>query len=738
MLLLWFTVLAIFLWSSLTTALQFQYASFQDEAAVGNSTSSRSAIKVVSTQADWYGSSGVNAYFNGTAIWLTAFQNSSLNGATEGNGTNVGRVVYKDPIQFTNTNTSFATSFTFQIITTRPFPNCGSGMAFFIADSLQAPRDSDTSGSLGLLDPSTLSPDATSSSSSFFAVEFDTRISNTFRDPSASHIGIDVNTLRSLNVTDTTSSFYPQLFLYNNSTFTTWIEYDASTYLIQVWMANVSSASTNSSGAASTLVQYDPVDRPLYPCLQLQYNLSAVFSQKLMYMGFSATSAPSNQGMQGHAIYSWSFSNELVTTAPSSPTPSRKFKLYVALTVAFAALLLILVMVWALLTHRRNQIRKRASAAARVENALQTARPFSYKELRKATNGFDEKRKVGEGGYGSVYKGIMADGSVVAVKKLRQSLTLEDQFCAEASIIRKVRHRYLLELQGWCYEDGHEALLVSEFMSKGSLDGYLFDASKKKQLAGKTAAGQTETRMQILKQVAAALEYLHGGLGECVLHRDVKAGNVLLTDSANEKQVEARLCDFGLARLIRHEEGAVAMTAAGTPGYVAPELLYCGMATDKVDVFSFGVLALETACGRRAISKDYSQHIYDWLWATLDNIDQSVGISDHQLRRVLDPILITDDNDVAAQQVLQDWRCVVHVGLMCCHAAAACRPSMKEVSRALESRSALPLPKVKPPSPFEYYGPSSASNTITASTLAPTASASSDSGPPASLLSAPR
>ncbi|KAI5078457.1 hypothetical protein GOP47_0006128 [Adiantum capillus-veneris] len=187
-------------------------------------------------------------------------------------------------------------------------------------------------------------------------------------------------------------------------------------------MANVSSASTNSSRAG----QYDLVDRRI----TLACNCNII-----------------------------------------SPPSSRRNSLT-------ALVLLILVMVLALLlTHRRNQIRRRASAAARVENAIQTARPFRYKELRKATNGFDERKKVDEGGYGSVYRGILADGSVVAVKKLRQSLTLEAQYCAEASIIRKVRHRYLLQLQGWCYEDGQEALLVSANMGKGSLDGYLFDTS---------------------------------------------------------------------------------------------------------------------------------------------------------------------------------------------------------------------------------------------------------------------
>ncbi|MCO5586550.1 hypothetical protein L7F22_040491, partial [Adiantum nelumboides] len=269
-----------------------------------------------------------------------------------------------------------------------------------------------------------------------------------------SHIGIDINTLKSLNVTDTSPSnstiinpFYPQLFLYNNSTFTAWVEFNASTQLIQVWMSNHSTA--------------QHVDRPLHPCLQLQHDLSAVFSQKLMYVGFSATSQPHDRGMEGVAIYAWSFYSETAESPAFSNAISptrRNLALYVGLPLTAA----VLVLAGIIMTLRgRNQLRKRASAliGARIETALQTARPFSYQELWKATNGFDEMRKVGEGGYGSVYRGILSDSTVVAVKKLKKSLRLEAHFCTEASIIRKVRHRYLLELQGWCYEDGKEALL---------------------------------------------------------------------------------------------------------------------------------------------------------------------------------------------------------------------------------------------------------------------------------------
>ncbi|KAH7435110.1 hypothetical protein KP509_06G050400 [Ceratopteris richardii] len=467
------------------------------------------------------------------------------------------------------------------------------------------------------------------------------------------------------------------------------------------------------------------VPRPVQPCLQLVYNLSAVFFNKDVYMGFSATSAPSRQGMEGHVIYSWNFTNDL----DRRPNEG-ELKLYKVLAPVAAglALLVILILTCIILVRRRRNLEMRSGAGQRIQRALQTARPFSYAELESATNGFDEKRKVGEGGYGAVYKGILQGGALVAVKRLKRSLMMEKDFCNEASIIRKVRHRYLLELHGWCYEEGRDALLVSQFMNRGSLDRYIFDTRRKGEL-GSSPMAQKEMRVRLLTQVATALEYLHKGLGECVLHRDVKAANVLLSD---DTQMEARLCDFGLARLISHGRGPVTMSAAGTPGYVAPEILYNGVATDKADVYSFGVLVLEVATGRHAISFVSARtaflgqegpvqlHIPSALWSSL-SLEQDT-LSDQQLLQILDSSLLynvlhaaptspsssrqssheEDDLSRTMKTLLNDWRCVVQVGLMCCHPSPEGRPSMKEVSRALDQKLLIPLPRTKPTVPYQF------------------------------------
>ncbi|KAH7435112.1 hypothetical protein KP509_06G050600 [Ceratopteris richardii] len=629
-------------------------------------------------------------------------------------------------------------------------------MAIFISDVREAPPNSDSKGALGLVDPQN-----SNDLRSLFAVEFDTRKSVGYNDVSDSHIGININSMESRDYVDTSpssaSAYYPELFLYSNSTFTAWVQYNSSSHLIEIWVANLHRNSSSMNSSEPNVLP--TVQRPVHPCLQFVYNLSDAFSNKDVYMGFSATSAPSTQGMEGHVIYSWNFTNDIDRRANEGG-----FELYKVLApvAAGSALLAILILACIILVRRRRSLEMRSEtlseAGQRIQTALQTARPFSYAELESATNGFDEKRKVGEGGYGAVYKGVLQGGAVVAVKRLKRSLMMETDFCNEASIIRKVRHRYLLELYGWCYEEGRDALLVSQFMSRGSLDRYIFDTRKKGEL-GSSPMAQKDTRIKILTQVATALEYLHEGLGECVLHRDVKAANVLLSD---DTQMEARLCDFGLARLISHGGAPVTMSAAGTPGYVAPEVLYNGVATDKADVFSFGVLVLEVATGRRAISSvsagtvllgqegPAQLHIPSAIWSSL-SLEQD-ALSEQQLLQTLDSSLLynvlhpapispamsqhgsheEDDLSETMKTLLNDWRCVMHIGLMCCHPSPESRPSMKEVSRALDEKLLIPLSRRTPTWTFQFpvYPWAATSNSLSDLT--------SSGNPIPSLLSGPR
>ncbi|MCO5578449.1 hypothetical protein L7F22_032291 [Adiantum nelumboides] len=595
----------------------------------------------------WY--QGQSVYQKDNAIWL----NPDPREVQSLKGSNLGRVIYKDPVRFINRNlsnqvASFSTHFTFQIITTAPYQECGSGMAFFISNSEKAPNNSDA-GQLGLVDVNN------KGAARFFAVEFDTHISPAYGDPSASHIGIDINSLKSINTTDTknasTSPYYPELYLYSNYIFSTWIEYDAIAHLIKVWM-------TKSSAS----------QRPSQPIMQASYDLSLVF-EDLMYVGFTATNAPANDSMEGHVLYSWYFNNDNLSN-PGAAMVRMAMVVVIGIALLMAVLLLVGIIV-ACICIRKRKRQKSTEEPGQDDDSINPVgamlRRFTYTELEIATNAFDQGNRIGAGGYSTVYKGTLpSSGMMIAVKKLREHLRREDDFITEINIISGIRQRNLLQLHGWCYERG-EAMLVYKYMSNGSLESYLFGK--------KRGVLQNDTRFKVLVGVASALEYLHNGLPDCVLHRDVKAANVMLTD-----KWEPLLGDFGLARFITHDE-AVTLTAAGTPGYVAPEVLYLRKADEKVDVYSFGVLALEVACGRPAssISKMNKEvRLVDWVWKMSKDNDQLMGVLDEDMRV----------ESMSANE-REKWRNVLVIGLMCCNVSPEARPSMRQISQALQGDTLL-------------------------------------------------
>eukprot|EP00250_Pteridium_aquilinum_P001998 c12210_g1_i1 orf=2-883(-) len=276
------------LWIYPSHSIQFQHPSFDDI----------SDFRIVKQDA-WY--TGVNASFiPGSGIWLTPDPND----AETLKPNNMGQFLYKDPIQFIFDQSdspkkvvSFNTNFSFQIITTRPYSECANGMAFFISALDKAPNNSGGYG-FGLVNrDAALGPNPFANVSNLFAVEFDTHNSSSnFYDPGASHIEIDINSLISSNYTDTSpDSSHWDLDLYRNLTFQAWIDYSSSINLVQVWMtANTS-------------------ERPSQAVLQLTHNLSSVFSESMLNVGFSATNMAANYGMQGLVVSGWSFSSEDLT-----------------------------------------------------------------------------------------------------------------------------------------------------------------------------------------------------------------------------------------------------------------------------------------------------------------------------------------------------------------------------------------------------------------------------------------
>jgi interleukin-1 receptor-associated kinase 1 len=305
---------------------------------------------------------------------------------------------------------------------------------------------------------------------------------------------------------------------------------------------------------------------------------------------------------------------------PSPLAPSQgagsvnvRIRLVAGICAAAAAVVLFLCGLMCFIGYRRHVISKavRSKSSMRFDTLGLGPRNFTYKQLNVATRNFSDGELLGRGGMGSVYRGVLRpENVVVAVKRIRdESKKGEQGFLAEATSISQIRHRNLVQLQGWCYED-RNLLLVYDFMPNGSLDQWLYNNTHRAVAVEKAAAGTSSTsssnkntkvlswelRYSILSGVAAALAYLHEECHQCVLHRDIKPSNVML-----DEKFEPHLGDFGLARLIDHQKVDKTTMMAGTLGYMAPEMPYTGKATKETDVYSFGILVLEVVCGRHPL-----------------------------------------------------------------------------------------------------------------------------------------
>ncbi|MFS7921914.1 putative protein kinase RLK-Pelle-L-LEC family [Helianthus anomalus] len=254
----------------------------------------------------------------------------------------------------------------------------------------------------------------------------------------------------------------------------------------------------------------------------------------------------------------------------------------------------------------------------------------------------------------------------VAVKRVsKTSKQGIKEYASEVRIISRLRHRNLVKLIGWCHEKG-ELLLAYEFMEHGSLDLHLFN--------GKNML-TWNTRYKIAHGLASALLYLHEEWEQCVLHRDIKSSNVMLDSNFNVK-----LGDFGLAKLVDHENGTQTTMLAGSFGYMAPECVITGRSTKESDVFSFGVVALEIACGRKAIDYISPEKTYT-------AVDPSLGSEFEQQEEV---------------------RRLMIIGLWCAHPDSEFRPSMRQVIKVLNSEASMPsLPSKMP---IAYFLPPLASS----------------------------
>uniref|UniRef100_A0A453BCK1 Protein kinase domain-containing protein n=1 Tax=Aegilops tauschii subsp. strangulata TaxID=200361 RepID=A0A453BCK1_AEGTS len=275
--------------------------------------------------------------------------------------------------------------------------------------------------------------------------------------------------------------------------------------------------------------------------------------------------------------------------------------------------------------------------------------------LRAATGDFAETNKLGEGGFGAVYKGTLPDGEEIAVKRLSKSSAQGvEELKNELALVAKLKHKNLVRLVGVCLEQ-QERLLVYEFLPNRSLDKILFDTEKREQLDwGK--------RYKIIHGIARGLQYLHEDSQLKVVHRDLKASNILLDTNMNPK-----ISDFGLARLFgRDQTQAVTSRVVGTYGYMAPEYVMRGNYSVKSDAFSFGVMVLEIVTGRKNNDCYNSQQSEDLLTTIWEHWTAGT-------------VLATVDPSISSSFSESDVRRCVHVGLLCVQGNPADRPVMSSV-----------------------------------------------------------
>ncbi|KAL4200191.1 hypothetical protein AMTRI_Chr03g148490 [Amborella trichopoda] len=302
---------------------------------------------------------------------------------------------------------------------------------------------------------------------------------------------------------------------------------------------------------------------------------------------------------------------------------------------------------------------------------------FSYEELRISTDGF--RRKLGSGGFGIVYEGVLPDSTPVAVKRLGGSGQGFKEFRAEVATIGSLSHINLVRLCGFCADKG-KRLLVYEFMSNGSLDSWLFQRNE----GGESNSTDSsrfltwEQRYGVALGTARGLAYLHEGCREPVLHLDVKPQNILL-----DRSFVPKVSDFGLSRLLGGGETRVYTAVRGTPGYLAPEWLRHSLATKGCDVYSYGMVLLELVSGRRNFEPEMSDPrlCYFPAWAMLRAMEgRHEELVDPKLR------LHVGDNILHVREAVR----VLKVGLWCIQEDPKDRPSMVEVVKMIQGEWHVP------------------------------------------------
>ncbi|KAB2630649.1 L-type lectin-domain containing receptor kinase IV.1-like [Pyrus ussuriensis x Pyrus communis] len=529
----------------------------------------------------------------------------------------IGHAFYPNPVIFKNSSNGTVLSFSTTFIFAMRYTGLqGHGIAFVIAPTRGLPHAS-SSQHLGLFNLTNNG----SPTNHIFAVELDTFRNEEFKDINDNHVGIDINGLAS-EVASPAGYYVGERLITSGQPVQVWVDYDGSKKQINVSLALVSNG------------------KPYIPLLSLTRDLSPVL-HRTMYVGFSSSTG---QLTASAYLLGWSFkmngqAEELVLSQlPKMPRLGPK-KISELLTIGLPVIL-VSVALLAFLFGVNYALRRKKKFAELLDDWEFEYGPqrFKYKELYISTKGFRENELLGKGGFGKVYKGILpTSGIEIAVKRVsHESRQGMKEFVAEIVSNGRLRHRNLVPLLGYCRRKG-----------------------------------ELLQRFRVIRGVASGLLYLHEEWDQVVVHRDVKASNVLLDGEWN-----GRLGDFGLARLYDHGSDPQTTHIAGTFGYLAPEHARSGRTTTSSDVFAFGVFLLEVASGRRPIEYHGSEDVIlvDWVFSCWKGSN---------ILEAKDPKL---GNDILAEEV----ELVLKLGLLCCQSEPTARPRMRQVVQHLEGD--IPLP----------------------------------------------
>ncbi|CAG7904250.1 unnamed protein product [Brassica rapa] len=542
-----------------------------------------------------------------------------------------GQVLYQFPQKFKNsqnhTVSSFSTTFVFAIMATRKTA-AGCGLSFNISSTKGLNSSaSNRSVSVGFHTAKTDGKDVNE-------VAINVSGLDTYRNNSAGYYKDD-------------GSGFVDIEIASGALIQVWVEYNNSAKQLDVTMHSIYTC------------------KPKTPLLSLRKDLYP-YLLEYMYVGFTSVGSPTSS----HYILGWNFNS----TGPVLPIAhSRLPKLpdekdrslsrkILAISLSISGLTLIIVLVFGVVFYLK---RKKFLEVIEDWEVQFGPHRFTYKDLFIATKGFKNSELLGRGGFGKVFKGILPLSSIpIAVKKIsHDSKQGMREFLAEIATIGRLRHPDLVRLLGYCRRKG-ELYLVYDFMPKGSLDRFLYQQPDQ--------VLDWSQRFKIIKDVASGLCYLHQQWVQVIIHRDIKPANILLDENMN-----AKLGDFGLAKLCDHGIDSQSSNVAGTFGYISPELSRTGKSSTSSDVFAFGVFMLEITCGRKPIEPRGSPSeivLTDWVLDRWDSGD----------------ILQVVDEKLGHKYLEEQVTLVLKLGLLCSHPVAATRPSMSSVMQFLDGVATLP------------------------------------------------